>query len=375
VKLARFGFVFLLVAVAAAPLRAAGAQQASPVATVSSTVEELAHPTGSTGAARAINDNGIVVGWTGDYNAWITGEGSIDLRVWAGDETTSLGAVMPIDISNDGLIVGIKTVLLEDETYLDTPMLFRAGEWEELALLEDGVTAMPIAINEAGIIAGQADGRPATWDELGEINLLEDLGSGGSANGINERGQRSGWVADDKGRLFAASWTETGTLELLEEPDGLTESIAYGLNDEGVFVGYGYSETKGYLGIVWTDGEPEYLELPDTSYQAFPTEINNDGLIAGVIWGPDAEGYTGAFWRGGEVVELVALEDYPFAQIDDLNAGGQVAGYVYEGDVNVPVVWTIGKAEIDLDGEGDAVATPRINWMTGKEEATPEAGD
>jgi uncharacterized membrane protein len=281
---------------------------------------------------------------------------------------------MPIDISNQGLILGMKTVLLEDETYIDTPMLYRDGEWEELALLEDGVTAMPIAINEAGIIAGQADGRPVTWDELGEISVLEDLGSGGSANGVNERGERSGWVADDKGRLFAASWTKTGKLELLAEPEGLTESVAYGLNDDGVLVGYGYSEAKGYLGIVWTDGEPEFLDLPGASYQAFPTEINNDGLIAGVIWGPDAEGYTGAFWRDGEVVELALLDEYPFAQIDDLNAGGQIAGYAYEGDENVPVVWTVGKAEIDLDGDGD-LATPRINWMTGKEEGTPEAGN
>jgi uncharacterized membrane protein len=154
---------------------------------------------------------------------------------------------------------------------------------------------------------------------------------------------------------------------MLDNPDDVTQSVAYGINNDGVIVGYGYSNDALYQPQIWDGGVSERLPLPEGYTQGTAWGINDAGQIIGTVWDDTNSGDTSVVWQGGDVIVLDMLPDFSFSQVDTISADGTIVGYVYDDTVSVPVVWRV------TEGESPS-STPRINWMTGKpEEATPVA--
>ena len=162
---------------------------------------------GEESKAYDINDDGRVAGSAAIFGAiphaavWTNGVAA-DLGTLGGLESVATA------ISSDGIVVG----------FSDTPDRLDQGfRWEQRAFtvlpsLNENGWAMPIDVNDSGLIAGTAStaadssGFPVIW--VGDaIIALPTLGGHGSATGVNEAGALVGWADDSDGVRHAVVWS------------------------------------------------------------------------------------------------------------------------------------------------------------------------
>jgi probable HAF family extracellular repeat protein len=189
------------------------------------------------------------------------------------------------------------------------------GSLEFVFPREDVVSSRPFAINDAGVVAGQA-GVPGanhvsagTW-EAGSLTLLPGLSNSNAfseARDINEVGQVVGSSMDPNVGQVAVIWESGNVSRLPAHPDGGT-SIAIAINNVGQAIGEVSLPGRGIVPVYW-DGAFPMVEL-GTLGRVY--DINDDGMVVG-------QGFT---WRLGVSSDL----ESPSSALG-INNHGQIVGY------------------------------------------------
>ncbi|MEA2525649.1 MAG: hypothetical protein QOF01_5137 [Thermomicrobiales bacterium] len=210
--------------------------------------------------AVAINDAGVVVGWSSS-----TADNHLHPIVWIDGEMTALELLpkgergMALNINGDGLVVGFST-LGPDEQGASAPQ--HAVAWEDGKPIDLGVIAgdysEALGINAAGQIVGrsttgadQTEFGPGShavlWDgdEITDLGALAD-GEISVAAAINARGEIVGRSSVAPGESFgqnhATLWRDGEVLDLNDLVEGGSDVVldnAYDINDDGIIVAMG----------------------------------------------------------------------------------------------------------------------------------------
>jgi uncharacterized membrane protein len=221
----------------------------------------------------------------------------------------------------------------------------------------------------------QADGTslclPACWIENGSVlNVLDYLPGGASASSVNESGEIVGFGTYSAGNARGLYWASRTTTPVVLEPlAGDVESIAVGINDDGVICGYSLDAVYCFRAVAWriAGGVPTSpIELPGPdALSAYATAVNeNDGDGCAVVVGAfcDAESPTAAVvWTVISRSDgTLAVDSGPWlltgvrAQADGVNNSAAICGT--DRTVNglgEAVVWA-----------GDSKKTlPRAKWF------------
>lgn len=246
-------------------------------------------PGDNNGGVEGINDFGVMVGSSGTSQ-------SGSATIWRNGMPSALPApngrgTLGWDINNAGDVVGQFTSNFRDRAFL---VESGASTYIDLGTL-GGDDAVAYAINDSGVAVGYSDtaGGPTKaykWQDTnsnhqsdsGEMIALSDLGFGGGAYNINNRGDIVGMVGRSGGRQ-AAVWTSAGAridLPLLT-PNGSTEAFA--INNAFQIVG----NATGVGAVLWQDGEIHNLLSvipPDAGWLRLNLAygINDRGEIVGV---------------------------------------------------------------------------------------------
>ena len=271
-------------------------------------VSILSSPEGFTGSyAGAVNDAGVIVGsggsGTGDNEplAWINGLPVVLQTVGFG------GAAL--DINQAGDIVGY--VNTEQFT---APALWRNGQLIILpALFENGGIAT--GIDDQGRIVGTSQGVndgsggqvPTQWvnnlptalpvtfgqDYVGVLGVNR-TGGGRTSGYVIERRALDG---DPSGYLIsvAVGWQD-GEFRKLQNPAGDGGSVAYGVNSNGLYVGYTTAPENGpRIPTIWDQDGPTTLPLEPVR-EAIAVAANDNGVIVGIDT-TDRRNPTPVLWR------------------------------------------------------------------------------
>lgn len=188
------------------------------------------------------------------------------------------------DINNSGQIVG--DYYRADLLRYRGIFLANPGTYELPAFTPTG-ESKGNAINNAGLIVGQADNLPARW--VNQVIQQLDLPTGmsrGTAIDVNQLGQAVGNTSDgSSSNIQATLWNGT-TATLLGTLGSYPISAANGINDVGQVVGYVESFLGDYnpRAFLYQDGTMYNLTMlvnkPGWNLeQAYA--INNDGDIVG----------------------------------------------------------------------------------------------
>jgi probable HAF family extracellular repeat protein len=164
------------------------------------------------------------------------------------------------------------------------------GTMSYLGTLGGRTSSSAYDINDASQVVGWAmlpnyDNHAVLWTAATGTFVIQDLGTLGgnssSATGINNLGHVVGWSTTASGATHAFLWKpDTGMIDL--DPLG-NYSYAQAINDKGQVVINEYNIAFGYTAFLWT-AEDGMKELPPISgFESRAYDINNNGLIAGVI--------------------------------------------------------------------------------------------
>jgi probable HAF family extracellular repeat protein len=220
---------------------------------------------GHEGVARAINDNGLVIGesWTADYDRLLP------VR-WSGTTPTPL-PLRPGDlagaaygVNNRGVIVGISRTTNFGRGHA---VMWRNGKVIDLGTLGDQASqasrsSRATAINNDGAIVGRSDvdgagsSHAVWWDTSRQIHDLGTLPGGlnSTASAINSHGVVVGSSERAAGdtAVHAVAWVNGEPRDLGVLP-GHTQSEAYGINRAGTVVGSGAVDDsfQHRVALVW----------------------------------------------------------------------------------------------------------------------------
>lgn len=275
---------------------------------------------------QGINDAGVVVGWSGQYDQrqawrWSPHDGLQPLPVPPG-----FGASFATDINNAGEIVGgalgpppgpcdCEVTYVPIVWWEGVPEVLSLGDLNYFFALNGAA-----AINERGDIVGgglaESYGFILYWADArvgtDPLILTPPSSDGGAATDINYRRQitATGFV-DPGGEYDGSVWSREAGFRNLTPPNGVN-SAANAVNDAGVVAGHlsvrnDFWEWGPQLPIRWTEesGIEELPLLPGTG-RGDALDINSDGHIVGtldnraVIWSPRcrAPGLELVAWNG-----------------------------------------------------------------------------
>ncbi len=173
------------------------------------------------------------------------------------------------DVNSHGVIVGNYYPAGPFDTYA----FYWDGEFHDLG------PGRASAINDAGVIVGTSGGQAVSWN--GGIRLTHGAGE---AMDINNNGDIIGHDGDNPWLLPAG-----GSRVQLSGLGG-ENTVALGLNDNGLVVGYGdlpaYPRTTH--AIVWVNGQPMDLGTFGGTY-SYCSGVNNKGVVVGMAATSDPE--------------------------------------------------------------------------------------
>lgn len=186
--------------------------------------------------------------------------------LWANGVNTPL-YFSPYSINDLGQITGTDGV---------SAIIFSTGV---VTRLPGGSTAVGIAINNNGHVAGRVGDNAAAWIDGNLIDIGRLPGAAyASANGINNLDQI---VGESAGRAFL--W-QNGVMTELPMLPGSVSAAALNINNNGEIVGYARKDTprgsRNYL-VTWKNGVIADLNLVLTSASGcYGADINDNGQIA-----------------------------------------------------------------------------------------------
>jgi probable HAF family extracellular repeat protein len=229
-------------------------------------------------------------------------------------------------INNAGVVVGYTDVT----GGLPHGFRWSAGTMTDLGTEQGGDDSTANAINEAGQIAGTADrqsggyGYPVRWSATGALTdlggpVINELGVG---NAIDPAGRVAGGqrLANSEGSPVAELYDTNGAATYLgNPPESLNAATGMNAADQVV----------GSPAFLWKAGTLTMLPaLPGASAgDAGATAINVSARIVG--WSGIA-GTSGAqhavLWSGGLVTDLGTIDGIAYNQANAINRTGQVVG-------------------------------------------------
>lgn len=264
---------FAVPASAAAPAAAASRYTITDLGTLG---------TGSTSVANAVNNAGVVVGYSD-----VTPNGTQHAFKWSGGAMTDLGT--------------------------------EAG----------GGNSRANAVNDAGQVAGTADrmpggyGYPVRWSAAG---VIQDLGGPitnrlGVGNAIDPAGRVAGGQrpADSEDGPLAILYDQAGNpTELGTPPDSLNAAAGVNAQDEVV----------GSPAFTWHAGTLTMLPQLPGGGGAAATAVNVSGQVVGAVAVPGpAGGLDAALWqKNGALTDLGTVDAIQYNQANAINAAGQIVG-------------------------------------------------
>jgi hypothetical protein len=181
-----------------------------------------------------------------------------------------------------------------------------------------------------GYAAGVGNTVPLWW-HAGTLTALPLDASEGMAFSVNDAGQVVGYTQNFLTRLprpdgaHAVMWTQGGTPTTLGMLPGDTQSVAYGINQAGVAVGYSQSETGPATAVSFSGGQVTSLGKlsGDTDSEAFA--VNAAGDAVGYSAGPD-QFHAAAFCPGGSVLDLGVGAGDTHSEALAINTAGVAVG-------------------------------------------------
>lgn len=288
-----------------------------------------------------INDDGLIVGY-GETQPDAPFGGPTHAFVWDG-AMHDLGIAAPGDsslafgVNASGLIVGVSGAV---------PVFWSDRVIHSLALPAGHLSGNAQAVNDAGVIVGLTRtfeppgftvSHAAVW-ENGVPRLLPSLPGARltGATDINERGQIVGFSAyTESGLLHAVLW-EGGTIHDLGALEGDFFSGTDSINERGQVVGFS-SGDNGSQVLVWKHGG---FAIP-RAFTRFPNSvaggINDRGAIAGTIYLPTGECCSAVLAKGVDKRKVVVVQPNAFSV--DVNNEGQVIGVDTSGPEFRGFVW------------------------------------
>ena len=302
-------------------------------------------------AAFGLNDARQVVGWAHIsgcsvdgapcYRAFLWDDGSMtDLGLLAGDEGSFARA-----INNNGIIVGTS----------ERDVVAASGVYHGFS--HDGVTMTPLPtlgldqsfahdINDAGQIAGHTQDpsvvrdRAVIWESGGITNVGDTDGhSYNRGYGISEAGVLVGFAwnlfePNDSILYAGGSWLTIGGT------DGpFQNSEASDVNDSGVAVGLQAFPSGNWHAAVWTQVPPGTIDagvLPGFNYGEL-YDVNEAGLAVGRSYMGTAPDVSHAvLWDGSQLLDLADLVadegNAVLWEAREINENGDIAGTAVVGN-------------------------------------------
>jgi probable HAF family extracellular repeat protein len=193
-------------------------------------------------------------------------------------------------------------------------------------------SGMAYGINQAGVVVGVYTVGPSNYGFLwnqGSIVDIGPLGSGGSANAINNRGDVVGSRTDSTGRTRAFLWyrgsfTDVGVASL-RAPRPSASNQGFAVNDRGQIVGHFTSRVGVTHAFIWDQGVMTELSTPTGQYSS-ARAINNRGTIAGEYEAGTQyrSAYRACTWSNGALTDLGIPG--PASRASGINDAGQVVG-------------------------------------------------
>ncbi|MHB1459913.1 MAG: hypothetical protein ACYC1M_01345 [Armatimonadota bacterium] len=207
--------------------------------------------------------------------------------------------IRPVEYRDNGTILAIDMndqvpFVWDEGKRTDMPGLVCSGSSLAIAArgdepIERSVLATSGKYQVGWIADGNLEGvdgptkRAAVWTK-DRLRILPDMGFGGCARAVSERGWVVGYVQTKRTRGSAALWVK-GELKLLPD-DGIGYSEAFAVNSGGVIVGSAVIANQGCRAVVWDRDDMKILnkqcDLPEGWNLREATCINDKGDIAGM---------------------------------------------------------------------------------------------
>lgn len=277
-----------------------------------------------------INDDGVVVGLSGDFEGptrWVNGVPEL-LELPAG-----ITEAQPTAIGSDGAIAGHRIGSGPGQAIRwDT-----SGTPHLLPSLPGHEGVQTTDISAAGVV-GTVGTQPVWWPEDDRVVALEMRGSdrSGTATGIDDHGTIVGSVVDADGATRAVAWTDGGrSLSLLGSLGG-TESYATAVNEVGQVVGTAQradGKWQPFILDLWSGGPMVEHYVPTTSAPV-PHDVADDATIVGEYRSSTEEmGFAivdGQFRATWDL--LPADSPWSINRFNGINEPGQMTGFGFDGE-------------------------------------------
>jgi len=134
-----------------------------------------------------------------------------------------------------------------------------------------------------------------------------------------------------------AEWVG-GNFRQLNLLPGAQFGVAYGVNNNGVVVGY--TQGAGQIATEWTNGIPTPLVGLSGAFANNAFSVNDKGNVVGYSYA--GQEVWASEWTNGSVVNLGGLPGSQGSEAFDINSNDDIVGYSVFGNKNVATEWSGG---------------------------------
>lgn len=208
------------------------------------------------------------------------------------------------------------------------------------ALGVDG-ESYPQGMDDDGVVVGYAGGaadghrHPVLWDAAGrvvDLGLPQDAYDA-VAYGINNQGVVVGWGSFNDGVVHALLWDRTGRMIELPRIDNQVTSWASGITDDGLIIGNIGRNPDGYHLARWMYRDSAVSAPQIVDQPAYTTGMSRTGI------GIAAAANSLRWDRSGRVTELRPFTGDEGSEPSDVNDAGIVVGYSTATNTPLRAVW------------------------------------
>lgn len=312
------------------------AVSAAAVAAPARTIQALGSLGGGTSFARGINEAGTIVGEAtlanGQTHAfyWQACERRMeDLGTRGGDHSMALA------INNRGLVTG--TSKSSAGQYCGEGVVWDLNRNGAVTVLPDHTPgfmyncSQPLAINDAGVIAGVSNGKAVRWVK-GKLEELKPFVGGDNClpTGINEQGVITGQCNTFSGS-HGFLWKNGVMIDIGSLGGGF---VGIGdINNAGQVAGYGETPAGQLQAFLYRNGT--FSGLQSLGGYANARALSENGLAAGEAMTGNQSLHAVSWDKQRLVTDLGALPGSNFSSAFAINSAGAVAGVSYI-DTGVP---------------------------------------